>query len=75
MRPRLLGPAVSRDLAPVHPGTVPADVGEWLAPLVPLAMALAVWTPLRDNYFIGDDFFHLYDVVTRDVPSLLGQFW
>jgi hypothetical protein len=72
---RLLGPSVNSDPAPVRPGAVPAGVGEWLAPLVPLAMALAVWAPLRENYFIGDDFFHLYDAVTRDLPSLLGQFW
>jgi hypothetical protein len=58
-----------------HPRIALARGAEWLAPIVPLAAALSVWAPLRDNYFTGDDFPHLYDIVTRNVPTLLGQFW
>jgi len=46
-----------------------------LAPIVPLLATFAVWLPLRRNYFSGDDFFHLYDFVTRPLSSLLGQVW
>jgi hypothetical protein len=46
-----------------------------LAPIVPLLATFAVWLPLRHNYFSGDDFFHLYDFVTRPLSSLLGQVW
>jgi hypothetical protein len=47
----------------------------WLAPIVPVLCALAVWHPLRHNYFVGDDFDHLYAVATSRLPSLLGTFW
>ena len=63
------------ELAQARPGIALARGPEWLAPIVPLAVALTVWAPLRDNYFAGDDFLHLYDIVTRNVPALLGQFW
>jgi hypothetical protein len=46
-----------------------------LAPIVPLLATFAVWLPLRRNYFSGDDFFHLYDLATRPLLSLLGQVW
>jgi len=37
--------------------------------------ALAVWHPIRHNYFVSDDFDHLYDIVTKRLPQLLDQFW
>ena len=46
-----------------------------LAPIVPLLATFAVWLPLRRNYFSGDDFFHLHDLVTRPLSNLLGQVW
>ena len=66
---------MSSERAREHPRIALARGAEWLAPIVPLAAALSVWAPLRDNYFAGDDFPHLYDIVTRNVPTLLGQFW
>jgi hypothetical protein len=65
---------VKSELAQARPSLALARGAEWLAPIVPLAVALTVWAPLRDNYFAGDDFLHLYDIVTRNVPALLGQF-
>jgi hypothetical protein len=51
-----------------------------LAPLLPLVAALAVWAPLRHNFFWNDDFVHLYDIATRSLWSysselFLGQFY
>jgi hypothetical protein len=46
-----------------------------LAPLLPVLCALAVWHPLRHSYFYGDDFLHLYDIVTKSLPRLLSQLW
>ncbi len=46
-----------------------------LALIAPLLATLAVWAPLRNDYFHGDDFFHLYDIVTLPLRHLLGQVW
>ena len=56
------------------PRTAPLRAQD-LAPIVPLLATFAVWGPLAGNYFNGDDFVHLYDVVTRPLSSLLGQVW
>jgi len=47
----------------------------WLAPLVPFVAALIVWRTLLDNYFLADDFLHLFDVVTVGLPRFLTQIW
>ena len=44
-----------------------------LAPLLPLVAALAVWTPLRHNFFWSDDFVHLYDIATRSLWSFSSE--
>ena len=46
-----------------------------LAPLLPVACALFAWAPLRDNYFKGDDFVHLYDIATRPFLRFLVHPW
>ena len=46
-----------------------------LALIAPLLATVAAWAPLRHNYFHGDDFFHLYDIVTLPLRHLLGQVW
>ncbi len=56
------------------PRTAPPRA-QGLAPIVPLLATFAVWAPLRRGYFSGDDFFHLYDLTTRPLSSLLGQVW
>jgi len=60
------------------PVKLPRSAPPWaqgLAPLVPLLATFAVWAPLRNGYFSGDDFFHLYDLATRPLSDLLGQVW
>jgi F0F1-type ATP synthase membrane subunit c/vacuolar-type H+-ATPase subunit K len=44
-------------------------------PLVPLVATLVLWAPIRDNYFIGDDFDHLYDAATLPLQRHLLQLW
>src|SRR5215475_5328306 len=72
-------PPRRRASEPLHPPVSLARTAprraQLLAPIVPLLATFAVWLPLRRNYFSGDDFFHLYDFVTRPLSSLLGQVW
>jgi len=66
-------------LQPPRSATRPArDAGAplaFLAPVLPVLAALVVWHPIRHNYFVADDFDHLFAVASRSLPWLLGQFW